>query len=186
MFITNYNRTKIKSVSGEQWLTIPLKKSDTKVINKLNYLETNWRDKVIKTIQMNYAKAPFFKEIFPLLEEIIFYPTNNIATYNINGITKVCTHLGIHNKQFILASEMNLIGQERNDRIIEICQKANSNQYFSGNGGKKYHDENYFIAKGINITYTNFTQKPYSQLYGEFIPGLSIIDALFNHNIKML
>jgi len=176
------NRSKIKTGSGEQWLTIPLKKGESKLISVQEYVDANWRDKTLKSIFLNYKKAPFFSEIYPLIEKIMLFPTNNLSEFNINSILQICEHLNIINKSFLRASEMELESEDRNERIIEICGKAGCDTYFSGRGGKNYHDESLFTAKGINIEYTKHEQIPYTQLYGEFIPGLSIIDSLFNKN----
>ena len=46
--------------------------------------------------------------------------------------------------------------------------------------GKEYLDENLFKKEKINLVYENFIHPTYSQIHGEFIPNLSIMDILFN------
>jgi hypothetical protein len=84
----------------------------------------------------------------------------------------------------IRASELQVNTIDRNERIIEICKALNSVIYFSGNGGKKYHDEGLFNTHGILIKYTDFKQNEYNQIGTHFISGLSIMDVLLNCGIK--
>ena len=46
--------------------------------------------------------------------------------------------------------------------------------------GKEYLDENLFKKEKINVIYENFIHPKYSQINGEFIPNLAIMDILFN------
>jgi hypothetical protein len=53
-------------------------------------------------------------------------------------------------------------------------------EYLSGIGGKNYLEPELFERNGIKLKYQNYKPKEYKQLYGEFIPNLSVIDLLFN------
>ena len=50
--------------------------------------------------------------------------------------------------------------------------------YLSGMGGHDYLDERQFTD--IQLLYDEFVPTPYPQLFGDFIPNLSAIDAVFN------
>jgi len=175
------NRTKINSQSGAAWLSNPIQKSETKIIKDLFYVESYWKEKNLKTIYLNYKKAPFFEQVFPVVEKIIQFESFNLSEFNIHSIVTICDYLGI-NTNFSKASELNLIDEDRNGRIIEICKLRNCPTYFSGKGAINYQNEELFNENGIAIKYTDFTQTIYPQIHGEFTPGLSIIDLLFNEN----
>lgn len=175
------NRTKIKMQSGESWISNPIVKGNIKTISKIGYVQSNWKDKNLKTIFLTYKKAPFFDEIYPLTEQIFSYESYNLSEFNINAIKIICNHIGVQTN-FLKASDLMLENEDRNGRIIEICKKCECDIYFSGRGAVNYHDEELFTENNIKIIYTNFQQIPYNQLFGEFIPGLSIIDFLFNEN----
>jgi len=54
-------------------------------------------------------------------------------------------------------------------------------------GSKEYIDQNnLFIKSGIKLSYQNYKHPTYSQLYGDFIPYMSVIDLLFNEGKKSL
>ena len=56
----------------------------------------------------------------------------------------------------------------------------NASSYISGKGGKNYIDETLFQKSNIDLTYENFIHPQYSQLHGNFIENLSIIDLILN------
>lgn len=175
------HRTKINSPNGASWLSNPIQKSQSKIISELTYVHSDWKEKNLKTIFLNYKKAPYFNEVFPLVEKIFAFESNSLSDFNINSISVICDYLGIKTN-FSKASELNLIDTDRNGRIIEICKSRNCEVYFSGKGAVNYHDESLFEANNVTIKYTDFSPKIYNQIHGEFVPGLSIIDLLFNEN----
>ena len=173
------NRTKIKTPNGEQWLTIPIQKNNSKIIKEIEMVQSPWRDKMLKTIELNYKKSKNFTSFYPVLESIIRYESTNLSDFNTNAIIEICNYLSIETP-IIKSSDLNISTTNRNERIIEICKKCNANTYFSGNGGKKYHDENSFNLNQITIKYTTYSENEYPQLFGKYLPGLSIVDQLFN------
>ncbi|MFX1555850.1 MAG: WbqC family protein [Promethearchaeota archaeon] len=78
----NRNRIKI----GDEWkyITLPIKKAP--LSNKINeiFIVDNEREtnKIKKSIELNYRKAPFFKEIFDLLFNHLT-PNANLSDLNI-------------------------------------------------------------------------------------------------------
>ena len=54
-------------------------------------------------------------------------------------------------------------------------------RYLSPLGSKAYIEENnIFPQNDIKLEYQNFEHPTYRQLYGDFIPYLSVTDLLFN------
>lgn len=174
------NRTKIKTNVGEQWITVPIKKTESKRILDIETVDNLWRTKMLKTIKLAYSKSPFFDTIYPLVEDMLSFDSHKLSIYNTEIIKAICGILGIETN-IVIASELNITATERNQRIIDICKTVDCSIYFSGKGGTKYHDSNQFQESGIQIAITDFVQKPYPQIHGDFIGGLSIIDYLFNN-----
>lgn len=181
------NRTKIKCNGEEKFFTICVKKNnESKLIKdiKVDKQATNI-NKQLKTIFYNYSKADYFKEIFPQFETQIniALQQNSLSELNIAMIKFVCEILRIKTP-IVKASDLDLKVDDRNERIIEICKSLNGETYFSGNGGKKYHNESLFASNGINIKYTDFKPIEYKQLGDVFLPGLSVLDVLLNCGVQ--
>ena len=186
------SRTKIKCNDEEKYFCISVKNNkESKSIKDIKIDKASTKiAKQIKTIYHNYSKSNHFNEIFPLIEQILikYMEFEYLAEANTFVIMEFCKILDIKTP-FAISSNLNLEREDRNDRIIEICKKLNSAIYFSGQGGKAYHDENLFRNNGIEIKYTNFKSIKYNQIGIDFISGLSIIDALLNEgvdNVKKL
>jgi len=56
--------------------------------------------------------------------------------------------------------------------------------YVSGAGAKAYNDPQIFNNANVNLQYSAFEHPVYRQEFGEFIPGLSILDVLFNEGLE--
>jgi hypothetical protein len=174
------NRVKIKTQNGELFFTIPIRKSELKNINQqMIDWQQPWLKKQLKTLEMNYAKAPFKKEAFDFFHPLLNQSFDNLAAYNSNIIQSICNELKIET-QIKMASTIENISDDKNQRLIDLCKRFDCNIYLSGNGAKKYNDENLYNKQGVEIIYTSFTHPVYPQLHGEFNAGLSIIDAWMN------
>ena len=173
------NRNNIKTSQGEVKLTIPIKNKE-KPINTLlidepaKNLLKHWR-----VIESNYSKADHWKTYAEALGNIYKTPYNLLADLNIDIITYLKNVLEI-NCKLVIASDLQNIDGVGSDRNLSICKALNASSYLSGNGAKAYNDEESFSQAGIRLVYNNYSYKPYKQLWGEFIPNLAAIDALFN------
>ncbi len=175
------NRTKIKTANGELMIVVPVKKNSPSNLIKDIEIDNRqpWKVKMLKTIQFAYTKAPFFKICFPDFENLLNQNWEKLSELNTALILFIAEKLQIKT-QIVKSSEMNLTNEDRNGRLIEICNKLNGTIYLSGNGARKYNDENLFHSNSIELRYTGFTSVPYSQLHGDFIGGLSILDVVLN------
>lgn len=173
------NRSEILIQDQNKWLTAPIeRKSGFLEINNIKFNNINWREKILKTIELNYKNSLFFNETFNFFEELINYQTNLLSEYNINAITKISEILNIQTK-FFNASEMN-INSTSTQRLIDIVKKLDGNIYLSGLGGEKYQNEDLFKKNNIELRYNEINniikfQKDLGQKN-----KLSIIDSLFN------
>jgi len=91
---------------------------------------------------------------------------------------KLAEHLGIKTK-FINLSELNNAGKST-EMLVSLCRTLKADEYLSGSGGQKYLDQEQFQQAGISLSYTKYQPQSYPQPWGEFVPGLSVIDLLFN------
>ena len=86
-------RNKILKNDGKEFLlTIPVK-SKGKFFQKINEVEvdnsTNWKDKHLKLLEMNYSKHKFFKQVFDSISNTYKENTNSLSEFNIKLIKKI-------------------------------------------------------------------------------------------------
>lgn len=178
-------RNRIKTSNGELFLSIPIKKSDSRdnllIKNaEINYDYNDWKKKHLLSIEHSYKKSPFFEKIFPRVELFFDKSPKYLTQLTIPIIVSIVELLEIKTK-IILSSDIDYEGRKE-DAIISICESFNVKKYLSVRGSKDYIQPNQskFQDKGIEIIWQDFTHPVYKQLHGNFIPFMGIIDALFN------
>ena len=177
------NRNRIKTSQGVKWLSIPAHTSLGFTIKDTACGGDKWPEKHLKTLMAAYGRAPFFIEIFHWFSEILLSNKKKyLAELNISILRSISEKMGIK-CSFYTSSELSANGTS-DDRLIAIVKALDGNTYLSGHGGSNYQDVAKFKKRGIAIKYSDFAPLEYNQLWGEFIPGLSIIDALFNEGFQ--
>ncbi len=178
------NRVKIKTNNGELWLTVPvLSKGEFPDFNAILINNTvPWQRKILKTIELAYYRAKYFEKFHESFSEVFLRPYERLIDLNVNLIEYLITQLGI-NVTLHLSSEI-VKGQTTNaeDRIFSILKSLNVTGYVTGSGAGsvRYIDEERFRNENIEIEWQKYKSPTYPQLWGPFIPDLSIIDLLFN------
>lgn len=171
------NRNNILLKGEKKLFSIALHEaSQNKLINEISIADDF--SKLRKTIQMAYAKAPFYAEIMELLDSIFDYPKHNIALFIDNSIRKVCDYLNIQTN-IILSSNIEkdnaLKGQEK---IISICKLLQADTYINAIGGVELYDKKVFERNNICLLFLKPEIECYQQFKNDFVPGLSMIDVL--------
>ena len=181
-------RNKIKSNSKELYLTIPICKTnhrDNLLINQaeINY-NVNWVEKHLNNIKHSYSKTPHFEEIYPYIEKILITKPKYLIDITINLIIDITKLLDIKTK-IIISNDIDYEGK-KDEALISICKKLNVNNYLSVKGSQNYilKGENLFTKNNINLIWHEYNHPKYTQVKGNFIPYLGIIDALFNIGIE--
>lgn len=171
------NRNRILANGQPQRFSLPVPgASSNELIKNLTFAAQT--TKFLKTIKQAYSKAPFFNDVFPLVERVIESDDRRIPYMCFRGISEVFQHLGIQ-KKIILASE---IDYDRNasaeDKLIQICRALGSTNYVNSIGGTELYSHESFASKGCNLWFIQMRDIMYDQGTREFVPNLSIIDVL--------
>ena len=170
------------------WLTVPVRKSG-RFKQRIRDVEINYQayfvSKLLRTIEYNYRKAPFYEHVFPAVFELFERQHRHIAQLNTEFIQWACSYLGI-TLRFVSSSDLaagdtKLEKLSGNALVLEICRAARATTYISGNGCLHYIDPASFERAGIEFQFQRFEHPRYYQIGSqEFIPNLSILDALLN------
>lgn len=178
------SRVAIKSPSGSAWLTEPVKgKGDLLPIKDVTLAnERNWKRKHLKTLEFDYKKAPHFIEYFPLIHQAYQTEDDNLSNFNINLITNLAQSLSA-SARLVRASELSKAGFSGSaNHLIKLIKLVGGTEYLTGTGkgSQRYIDEAAFGREGIKVICQSFVHPVYPQLWGDFIPKLSVVDLLFN------
>lgn len=174
------NRAQIAVQGQPSWLTVPITRAGDIRINAIQQADARWAAKQIRTLDSSYAKAPHYAAYRDTIAGIIErHAGKGLADMNTELIRAVCGWLDL-NAKFVSSAAFNL-HETGDDRVIRLVQLAGGTRYLSGKGGANYQDPEKFAANGIELEYSSFRPVPYPQRgAAEFLPGLSVIDALAN------
>jgi len=174
------NRNKIKTAKGWQWLTIPVLYHFAQKIFEVEINQkTDWRKDHLKTLIVNYNRAPFFGDYRSYFEELYSKTWKKLVDINIEIVKHFAYRLDAKTK-FFIASQIPNLREEPTERLIDICKYFSADTYLAGKGGAEYMDVEKFKKEGINLIFQNFEHPVYPQLYGQFEPYMSVVDLLFN------
>lgn len=176
------NRNKIKTPTGWQWLIIPVSYEFGELIDNVKVLDNGWQKKHLKTLEMNYKKAPHFKEIYKIAKEALVW-ADDAMEYELNpylwaSIEDIAIYLDFKTDIKRSSIWFKDIGGNPTERLVGICKELEATEYLSGQAAKDYLEVEKF--GNIKVTWHEYHPPVYKQLWGNFIPGLSIIDMLFN------
>lgn len=182
------NRNKIL-MNGDPYLfTVPLHKaSQNKLINEILIKPgTEWNDKFLKTLQSAYGRAPFFDEVFPMIENIFSDNHEYIIDLIRKSITELTDYLNIDTHIVPSSTDYNIRHLQKEEIIFKICSQENCNHYINLIGGVELYDKEYFKKNGIKLNFLEPILSEYPQGYDHFVERLSIIDVMmFNHPEKI-
>jgi hypothetical protein len=184
-----HHNNKILGTNGVISLSVPTFANNGRMETMINEVKVDdtkkWRKNHLSSIKQSYSKKGYFDEIYPYIENIINSNITNLSTLNIELI-KFFTSILEFDTNFHIASRM---GSSKNDidkvlRLINFCMKQNCNSYYSPLGSLDYLDtlenKKLFQSAGITIYFQNFRVSSYPQKNQDFVPYMSILDALMN------
>lgn len=182
-----HNANAIRVGDNRCQITVPVSYSFGDKINetRINY-STNWDEKMLKTIKMNYGKYPFFELGYSLLEDALSKKFTYLSELNLYLLDKIVKGFGFDTK-IVIASKDLPTDLMKNERNVWQCVQLGGNVYYSGTGGGRiYNDEEMYRKNGIEIEYSDFEPTPYRQYHKKsFIPHLSVLDYIMNEGFKI-
>jgi len=176
------SRNRIKTARGLAWLTIPVmtKGRYSQSIERTEIVEP-WAHKHWAAIRSSYAKAPYFEELAPAIEDLYDEVAAEKLLSDVNRtlIAGLCAILGIRTK---LSDSRNYHTEgAKTDRLVSLCRATGATDYLSGPSAAAYIEIDKFSAAGISLSYADYSAYPeYRQLHGPFEHRVTILDLLFN------
>jgi len=145
------------------------------------------RKKLVKSIFHAYKKAPYFDEIYPLVEEILLNKEENLSRYIGSSIEQIAKYLEMNTKFIYLSDLQGETTLTAQARTIDICKRLDASLYINAIGGQNLYYKNDFSTENIELKFLETNISDYQQFNDEFISHLSIIDVMmFNSKDRVL
>ncbi|MBQ4812048.1 WbqC family protein [Pseudoalteromonas luteoviolacea] len=182
------NRNNILVNGGAQRFTIPVPGATQN--EKINAFEFSGDvRKVLKTIQQSYKKAPYFDEVYHLVEGVLTSKNRSVTHVCKLSIEQVFAYLDIKRMYHISSDLEYNRDATAADKLISISKKLNCTHYVNSPGGVELYQKGYFKERNIDLSFIKMNADEYSQNVDEFVPYLSMIDVLMwnsKEQVKLL
>lgn len=177
------NRTLIKNCDEQSvWLTLPVHARQGMKIDEVTIADPRWRNKVCRTVEQYYRKATFFSDCWPPLAAAMRDSPDSLDLVNYRTFRVLLGLLGGDTVRLERAGKLHAPSEDPTERLVELCIAVGANTYIAGKGGHNYLQTEAFERAGIKVIWQAFdpARVVYPQLGTSFVPGLSVIDCLFN------
>lgn len=163
----------------EALFMIPIRgNTQTKHIREREIASDYDPNKLLRSIQSAYHKAPFYNETFPLLKKTFTFPERNLFIFLSHSILETCKHLKIKTPFFKSSEYAIKEDLHKEERVIALCKSSGADTYINPIGGVSLYSKETFSKEGITLHFLQSHPLEYQQLGNQFIPWLSIIDVL--------
>jgi hypothetical protein len=174
------SRVRIGTANGPIWLSLPVRRSGEGrqlILDLKTDDQSRWLPKLLKTLNESYRSTPHWSECLPPIVDVLTRHQGSVCETNVELIRVICRMLDLHTT-IIRSSEQPVRGVAT-ERLINLTRSANGSTYLSGDGADDYQLVDEFKLAGVRLRKLGFRAQPYPQRRGaDFVPGLSIIDAL--------
>ena len=175
------HRNRLKNPNGTCIITVPIKSKGyrEKTIRDM-YIENqhNWKRVHWNTVSVSYSKSPYYDSYSDFFKKTFETTWERLIDLDVHILEYLFKELGMDVK-IIIASQQEF-KDTKSARIIDMCKKLNADVYIFGAMGKDYADLELFKKEGIMPYFQSYNHPVYPQLWGDFIPNLSVLDFLFN------
>ena len=191
------NRNRIKTPQGPLWLTVPVANQglSRKIIREVEIREhDDWRERHWHAIERNYSRAPHFATYAGFFARLYSRPWRLLVDLDLEIISYLLRALEIGTK-VVLSSEEGLERAflesrggltEPTERIAFLCERLGADRFLEGALGRTFLRPDQLAERGITLEFHDYVHPRYRQLFGPFIPSLSVIDLLMNHGDESL
>lgn len=173
------HRNYIKTSQGKLLIHVPVHRSSTSLIKDVTIDYTsNWIKKLGRTLYVTYGKALCYDEVNSWFMGILNRRYSYLSQLNMAIITEVCARWG-WNIPFDITSRYDISGKKE-EKVVNLVEFFGGTVYYSGKGAAVYLSDEAFNDRGITLKFSDYCPHEYHQLWGMFIPNLSVLDYLMN------
>jgi len=176
-----FHRNRILVNGRDKMFSVPLKKdSDYLYVAQRELADSfdNESKKIIRKIKAAYLKAPYYKEVMPLIEECFQRGSGNLFDFIHTSLKLLTQFLQIDTK-IIISSAIDIDHTLKSqDKVLAICKNLNADIYINAIGGQNLYLPEVFRNKGIELCFLKTKPIEYKQFDNDFVPWLSIIDVM--------
>ncbi len=172
------NRNKIRGKDDAFWLTVPVTGVFPSPIREMRPKDQHWRRKHLEALRQSYGRSPYWEAYGEELAAIydrdyeLLVDVNRAILLYVIGLLEIDTRI-------VDLSDLETSGA-KTDLLVSLTGAVGGSVYVSGPGARQYIVEETFTEHGLGLEFLPSVAPEYTQMHGEFIGGLSMLDMLFN------
>jgi hypothetical protein len=175
-------RQKVRTHTGTTWLTLPLRHvpgTRQRIMDVRLDNSQPFRYRHLRLLRGSYGSAPYFDEIYPMVEEIYRREHERMVDLNLDLIEAFRAYLAAP-VRIVRASALPHEGG-RTERLVQLVRAVGGSEHLTSTfgGGHQHVEWELFFQAGIELRSQQFTHPEYDQVGPGFIPHLSAVDMLF-------
>lgn len=183
------NRNRLLLNGKDEYFTIPLKNASDQLDIVQRELAPSFDEegkRILRKITQSYNKAPFFKDVYPLAEQIFLSKETNLFNFLLNSLLLTINYLEIKTK--IVVSSTLLIDHslKSQDKIFALCKAKDATSYINPIGGISLYSKEAFLSEKINLYFLQSSPFEYVQSQPGFTPWLSILDVMMHNERNVI
>jgi hypothetical protein len=173
------NRNRMLQHGSVNMFSISLAKgSDTLDVVERDIAHDFDREKLLRKFSGSYSKAPYYKDVLRLAEEIFLFEDRNLFNYISHSITLICKFMDI-DTEIITSSDIPAdLSLSSQDRVLSICKAMGAETYINPLGGRELYSKQAFSEMGLQLKFMKIRSVEYKQFDEAFVPMLSVLDVL--------
>jgi hypothetical protein len=187
-----FDRTRIVNMHSEiRWLSLPVGQNFRKRCHEANVRlpGKSYVDKIIRTIELSYAKARWYDIEWSELRDALQEPLlkyRNLVDTNVAIIENIVELLGMRMPETYLSSDLVGDCDDSTERIVRICRVLGAAAVVVGRGmSLEVHDWRRVVDEGVGLYIQDYlaNHPVYEQSRRKragFQKGLSVIDPILN------
>jgi len=171
------NRVRLNIQGVARWVGCPVRRREGEQPIREVLIDDSqrWREKLLRTLEINYRRHAPYDVAMSLLRPLIERPESNLAEFNMHAIHAISEALGIGGR-FLRQSQLSATGKAT-ELVVNLVKAVDATGYLAGGGASGYQENELFERHGLRLVQQNFEDRPYGPAE-QFLPGLSIIDYL--------
>lgn len=173
------NRNRILANGEPRTITLPVRKDSDFLDIREREISNDFNPaKMLNLLRESYRRAPFWEANEPRFGEILEFADRNLFAFVFNSLVQICDWLEI-DTPLVVSSRLGVDNSLRGaDRVIATCEALGATEYVNPIGGVELYSPDDFAEHGLELSFLRSGLSPYPQLGGDFVEGLSIVDAL--------
>lgn len=174
------NRNRLKMADGLRWITVPVSYQFGQPISsvQISQCTISWVGEHLDLLHRALGGAPYLPDVLELWREVFDREFTHLSELNAAWIRVLCRYLEVQT-QVDWSSNYALEGKGT-DRLMSLLRQVGATSYLSGPSADAYLDKAQFQDQRIRLLYKRYIYPPYPQLWGAFVPAVSLLDLIAN------